>query len=88
MPVKEKRALFTADDKKTLSKFFAKNPYPTPDEKAAFSERIGKSVGKINNWFKNERARKNICHKKSFGSKSFIKTETRGIYYCKLKFKI
>jgi len=74
MPAKDKRALFTAEDKKILSKFFDKNPYPTPDEKEELSERIGKSAGKVNNWFKNERARKNICNKKN--SKSFIKLQS------------
>lgn len=55
---KDKRALFSRGDKAVLSVFFEQNRYPSQEEKVNLAVQIHKPVAKLNNWFKNERARK------------------------------
>lgn len=62
--VAKKRAFFTDDDKDFLLEEFKLNPYPTDYEKETLAEFLQKPMGKITNWFKNERARQGISGQK------------------------
>lgn len=84
MTNEDRRALFTQNDKDILSIFFDQNPYPDPKDKMDLSTQVDKPLGKISNWFKNQRARKSIKNpkrrwwKKMMNTLTNVKTEEIG----------
>lgn len=57
---KSRRAFWTDEEVQRLQELFQINPYPDQQAKRQLSEELQKELSKITNWFKNERARKNI----------------------------
>ena len=58
-----RRAYFDEDETRLLNDFFHKCAYPTLEVKRLFADRLEKPLGKIKNWFKNQRARSKVNQK-------------------------
>ena len=63
IPHPNRRAFFDEDETRLLNEFFNKCAYPTLEVKRIFADRLNKPLGKITNWFKNQRARSKVNQK-------------------------